>query len=191
MIISLGVAADDCIRYTGGTGWPGTFANFATYTTLRRDHILTIYTVDVIFLRFNTSVIPPGATITSAKLYLYIDYIAEPSHAPAGSIYGEYYLPANWPPVQGDGSVEADPTAFTVAPPFAEGTWLSPDLSNLGSISRDGYTGFRLVLGTGEPPQEFFDSTIRLSSYEMADGNAAYLDVEYTGGASQLAMFVR
>ena len=184
--IALGAAEDDCSRWGSSGSWFGATLGVFTESTRAEWWKFGDYCFGHIYLRFNTSVIPPGATLTSAKLWFYTTNITDMQ---GYSLYGEYFLPASWPPVATDFALESAADALTVANPIAEGVWHSPSLTNLGSISRDDYTGLRMTLGTGTPADVTMD-LVDFDWYENGSGKAPYLEVEYAGVA-KLAMFVR
>ncbi|MBI4193431.1 MAG: hypothetical protein HY536_02270, partial [Candidatus Colwellbacteria bacterium] len=102
--------------------------------------------------------IPDNATILSATLNLYFDYVF--IGFPGGlSARAEYY--SAWPIDEADYSFMAGNNAHAGTPlsSLARGAYHNFALQNLGNISRTGYTGFRLSVS---PPAHYY--------YDGSDG---------------------
>jgi hypothetical protein len=120
------------------------------------------YEVRTALLRFNTSSIPAGATITSASLRL---NVTSRTSANNRNLVAEWDNGAAWP---------LDATDYTVTPSstaaagvainsLTAGAVNTLPLQNLGSISTTGWTTIRLHVDGGQPSG---DNTVFFGSYE-------------------------
>jgi hypothetical protein len=130
-------------------------------------------------MRFDTSALPDGATITAATLR--VQCTAKGSDG--RNIAIGYYDNSNWPIDTADYTEADSPTAdaATVAiASFTAAAQLDIALSNLTSISKSGYTGFRWVVDGGDPGAT--DYRIHLAEFDHATTQEPLLIVTYTTG---------
>lgn len=129
---------------TGGTPYS---AGSGFFTRKGWDSGLAAYVVGVGLLRFDTSAIPAGATITETRLRLRANG-ASNGWGSADGMSIEYYASANWPIDGADYVFAIAQDAFAVARPTPTGDvnqWFDLQLLNPdANISKSGYTGFRL-----------------------------------------------
>jgi hypothetical protein len=120
------------------------------------------YSVLVPLLRFDTSALPDGATVTSATLKLYVTAKADADNR---SLQAEWFPASSWPIDSGDWSLDstasalvgADITAVTV------GQLNSFGLSGLGNLSTIGSTALRLHVSGAVPGS---DNLVQLAAFE-------------------------
>jgi hypothetical protein len=135
------------------------------------------YEVIVPLLRFDTSGLPDGATITSATLRV---FVTKKGDADDRSLMAEWYPGSSWPidaadfALSSSGSALAgsDVTGLTV------GAVNALVLSGLSSVSTTGWTGLRLHLSGGQPAG---DNYVQMAAFGSANP-AAELVVTYTTG---------
>lgn len=169
-----GFTSKNAATYPPDAGTPTT-NTAGTAASIARDFGGGIYVVTVVLLRFDTSSIPDGATILSANLKL---YCTARQDANGGGVQGEYYATANWPIDTGDYTSVVSDSAFAELPVFslllaAYNTFALKTPNT--SISKTGYTGFRIHLRTTNPP-----TGLNQATFEMMDGtNKPVLEVTY------------
>ena len=108
------------------------------------------YKVFVGLLRFDTSALPDGATVTSAVLRLHVRGKAD---ADDGAWSGSGMAASNWPIDGGDWSLDSSGSALAAVDltGMPVGSVSEFDLVGLGSVSTTGSTGLRLHLSGGQP----------------------------------------
>jgi len=152
--IYVAASGDDGSCYKSDTSYPPggsiTAEDSAPIFAPQRTFSTPSYGVTVGLIRFDTSSIPDGATITSASLFLYVNGV---NNGDTRNVQGEYYSSANWPVDTSDYTVTPASDAFSVAlstitaSQYNEFPLTNPD----SNISKTGYTGFRLHISGGAP----------------------------------------
>ena len=134
------------------------------------------YEVRVGLLRFDTSSLPDGATVTAATLRL---HVTGRTVTNGRSVVGEWYDAAQWPLDGADYALSAASSAHAGTPlaSLAVGSQSELLLQNLGAVSRTGSTGIRLHIDGGEPNGE---NGLYFASSEHATLPEAQLVVSYT-----------
>ncbi len=142
-------------------GTPSFLAARSFFTVGRRAAFGSYY-VFVGLLRFDTSALPDGATVTSAVLRLHVKGKADGDNR---GLVGEWYGASNWPIDGGDWSLNSSGTALPAADltGIPVGSVSSFDLVGLGSVSRTGSTGLRLHLSGGQPSA---DNYLQAAAFE-------------------------
>lgn len=137
------------------------------------------YTIINGFLRFDTSVIPENATILSARLRIYVEIR---DTADGKKVFLEYYDAGtigveDWTATPNNNAGESSGDISTLDFGLND-----IDLTNVGNISKTGFTGLRVHLdGTGDPPTG--DNWLGFSSFDHASNPPAELIVTYTQSA--------
>ena len=149
-----------------------------TFAVRRSGPVFSGYEVRVGLLRFDTSALPDGATVTGATLRLYVTGTDSDN---GRSLVGEWYSAANWPIDSGDYTLNAAATAHA-GTPISSLTVNSQNnftLQNLASISTTGSTGLRLHVAGGAPNGE---NNVFFNSFENNNNNRPkpQLTVTYT-----------
>src|SRR5262249_42692389 len=116
--------------------------------TVQRAKSGSNYIVEPALLRFDTTTLPPGATINSASLFLKGAVAAD---ANALSLQGEWYDQANWPIDPTDYADVPAATAFSVLEANLVGGDNTISLASVSGITPGGYTGMRLHLSAATP----------------------------------------
>jgi hypothetical protein len=173
--------------------WPvtGSFTVLDTFTNIfvRKGQFPTFSDCAVALLRFDTSTIPDNATITAATLRLQTVAMGVLTDR---DIQVGYYDPANWPIDSGDWSGADNPGSDAGVFPitdFAVGTQEDLVLSNPSSVSKTGYTGFRISISGAEPALDNpNDYRVEWAAFEHASEIEPRLLVTYTEGASVLVV---
>jgi hypothetical protein len=132
------------------------------------------YEVRTALLRFDTSSVPAGATITSASLRL---TVSSATSANGRNLVAEWASGAAWPLDGTDYTATASTSASTgvAIGSLSAGSVVSLPLQNLGSISTTGWTTIRLHVDGGQPNGE---NNVFFKSYE--GGAPAQLIINYT-----------
>jgi subtilisin family serine protease len=163
-----------------GSGYPpsGAAAPWTTgqIFTAGKRNAFGDYAIMVGLLRFETSSIPDGATITSATLRLHVtDKWSDDNR----SLVGEWYAGSNWPIDGSDWTSTASSTAIagTAISGIALNAVNNFSLQNLASLSKTGFTGFRLHVSGGAPPG---DNYVQFASRESGSNPQPQLVVTYT-----------
>jgi hypothetical protein len=135
------------------------------------------YEVRVGLLRFDTSPLPDGATITSAKLRL---YVVSRTSANNRNLVAAWYPAASWPIDAADYTATAASTAHagTAIGSLLVNTQNELALQNLSSISTTGSTGLRLHVDGGQPNGE---NGVWIAAFENSLPKAQ-LEITYTNG---------
>ena len=144
--------------------------------TVGRRFANTNYDVLVGLLRFDTSSIPDGATITSVKLRV---YASAKTDSDDRGLVGEWYADANWPidPTDYALSSAADALGGADLTGIVVGATNEFPLMNLGSLSKTGYTGLRLHIDGGQPSGDNF---LQIVAFDHATLPEPQLVVTYT-----------
>src|SRR5712691_6424937 len=158
------------------TGAPAPSSNRSSFGVRRAGPVAGGYEVRTGLLRFNTSSIPAGATITSASLRL---YVLSRASVNGRTLVAEWDNGAAWPIDASDYAATASTSASTgvAIGSLTVNAVNTLSLQNLGSISRSGYTTLRLHVDGGQPTGEngaFF------AAFENGTVPAAQLVVNYT-----------
>src|SRR5579884_2966408 len=159
-------------------GTPAVWSNGSSFAVRRAGPVNGGYEVRTALLRFDTSTLPVGATITSASLRLTVSSVTS---ANGRNLVAEWVSGAAWP---------LDGTDYTATPStsasmgvaigsLSAGAVVSLPLQNLGSISTSGWTTIRLHVDGGQPNGE---NNVFFKSYES--GAPAQLIINYTTAAS-------
>lgn len=135
-----------------------------------------LYFYNNVLMRWDTSALTAGATISAAVLHIY-PRTANFSDADSRHLVGEWY---SWTPSMGSGNYSTTPgsTAFdvTVASLTKDAdnaiTLTSPD----ANISKTGYTGLRLYISGADPPG---NNVVEFSDYDNTT-NIPQLVITYT-----------
>jgi hypothetical protein len=127
-------------------------------------------------LRFDTSALPDGATITAATLKL---YVTGKTDADNRSLVSEWYPASNWPIDAADYTATAGTSALagTDITTISTGAVNSFDLTGLTAVSTTGYTSLRLNISGGQPTG---DNYLQFAALENANAPAAQLVVSWT-----------
>ena len=115
-----------------------------SFFTVGRRAAFGNYQVFVGLLRFDTSALPDGATVTSAALRLHVLGKADGDNR---GLVAEWYGASNWPIDAGDWSLASSGTRVAGGGHHRDlrsGRASSFDLVGLGSVSTTGSTGLRL-----------------------------------------------
>jgi hypothetical protein len=158
LVIPVAAGSDDGYagRESASAGeWPVTGAfsvsDVATFLNARKAQFGAFSDCIVSLLRFDTSVIPANAVITSVTLRL--QTVAKGA-ATGRDIQVGYYASSNWPIDSADWSGADNPGSDAGTFPISNFTVGTPEdlvLSNTQNISRTGYTGFRISVSGAEP----------------------------------------
>ena len=154
---------------------PASNSTGTVYTAARR-RAYGNYQVLVSLLRFDTSAVPDGATITSATLKLHvIDKADEDNRA----LQAEWYPSSNWPIDPADWSLDSTASALAGADitGIPTGQVSNFVLGGLGSISTTGSTALRLHVSGGEPAG---DNYVQLASLEHSSAPEAQLVITWS-----------
>lgn len=134
------------------------------------------YDVQCGVIRFNTSSLPDSAIITSAKLRLYCE---SRTSSDSRSLNGEYRTNSF---NDSDYTTSVGTTAFSKSiTTFATSQYNEIDLSNLTSISKTGYTGFRFGVSGDTTPTGI--NLVQFHTYHYYTGTSRpQLEITYTTG---------
>jgi hypothetical protein len=185
----IAVDADDGSGYRQSGDWASIASGTFTDLVFGRDDIVSVsrttnagnFFISNAFLRFDTSSLPDGATITAANLKLYIDGAGAPDGATFGVDYydfgGEPSVAADWEQTSaGDAISSISPGSLTT------GVVNTLALTGLTGISKTGITGFRIAPKESTAPSG--DNFIDIAAREHATGAPAQLVVTYTAGGT-------
>jgi hypothetical protein len=134
------------------------------------------YSVMAALLRFDTSALPDGATVTAAALELRVTGKADADNR---ALQAEWYPASSWPIDGGDWSLDSSATALAGADltGIATGQVTSFPLTGLGGLSTTGSTALRLHVSGGQPAGENY---LVLAAFEDASLPAAQLVLEWS-----------
>jgi hypothetical protein len=175
--MTFGVAAggddgDLQVRSAAAQGYPpsggAAVSSTGSVATAGRRLAFGNYSVLVPLLRFDTSGLPDGATITSATLRVFVTGKADGDNR---SLMAEWYPASSWPIDAADFSLDStgsalagsDITAITV------GGVNSFVLTGLSSVSTTGMTALRLHVSGGQPAG---DNYVQMAAFENANPEA-------------------
>jgi hypothetical protein len=180
--ITVGVAAggDDGNVVVTAPGYPpvgGAVANSTgSVLTAGRRFVYGGYDVFDGLVRFDTSAIPDGATITGATLRLYVTGKADGNNR---NLVAEWYDAGSWPIDAGDYVLNPGGSALAGADVTQIAVGASNDfaLTGFGSISKTGYTGLRLGVDGGQPTA---DNYVQIAAFDHPTLAEPRLIVTYT-----------
>jgi hypothetical protein len=129
------------------------------------------------YIRFDTSALPDGVTVTAATLRLYI--ISRDQDDDNRSLSIGYYDASNWPLGTEDylTSDATDAHTGTDLTSLTLGALNNFALTNLSSISKTGYTGFRITSTGGSPSG---GNNVTMAAFDHASLQEPTLLVTYT-----------
>ena len=141
-----------------------------------RKNDLGNFDVYVGLVRFDSSSIPDTATITSATLNLFTQNNV--GDTDSRNVNGEYFATSNWPiECSGDWALDVGTTAFAEdLSNFVDSTLEIITLSSPTTISKTGFTGFRLGISGGEPTGF---NAVHFTAEDDGGANAPELVVTY------------
>ena len=121
-----------------------------TFLSVGRRNAWGEYSVLTSLLRFDTSAVPDGATVTSATLRL---HVAGKADGDDRNLVAEWYPAANWPIDDADYALDSSASALPGADVgnLALGAVNDLALQGLGAVSTTGSTALRLHLDGGQP----------------------------------------
>ena len=124
------------------------------------------YGIYVPLLRFDTSGLPAGATVTSATLKVFVNGSVSADNR---KLVGEWVNGATWPLAANDWTLASSGSALAgvAVSSLSSGTVNSFGLSGLGNVAGSGYTTLRLHIDGGAPTG---DNYVQFAGYE--DGSA-------------------
>lgn len=148
--------ADDWMVYGQGAVYSGlSYVSNVNGLFVRRYLQSGIHQVACGLLRWNTASLPDTATITSVTIKLKRNAVAVIDENPGYGLYMDWH---NWTPTPGSGDWAKEPTSdayngpYTVTNLAAINTEFTFTLLNPnGKINLTGYTGIRILIGSGEP----------------------------------------
>jgi hypothetical protein len=162
---------------TGGYPPPGSASVWVGQTlTAARRLAYGSYGIYEPLLRFDTSGLPAGATITSATLKLYVN---RTSYGDNRNLVADWQPNAVWPLSASDWSLNSSGNALNPVPvsSISANTQNSFALTGLANISTSGYTTLRLELDGGQPAG---DNYVQFASYQDASAPKPQLVLTYT-----------
>jgi hypothetical protein len=184
-------SGDDGVVSGSGASWPPSASAAPTNGT----ELFAIkwlnagtYHLYVPLMRFDTSALPDGATVTAATLRLYI--IARDGDADDRSLSAGWYASSNWPIDTGD-FITGDATdahSGTDLTGISAAASLDLALTNLTNISKTDYTGLRLTITGGAPTGQ---NNITIAAIDHTTSPEAQLFVTYSEGAGAVAPTIR
>lgn len=149
-------------------------------------HSGSTFFADVSFLRFDTSALPEGITVTGANLLLFV--IGKQDQDTTFGLVADYYDFGGEPSVAGDWIETASPSilAATDLGVISTGGVNTIALSDFTGISTSGFTGIRLTLSAGTPGSPDVVNSLDIAAQEHASQEPR-LEVTYTeAGVQQL-----
>jgi hypothetical protein len=134
------------------------------------------YGVYVPLLRFDTSGLPAGATVTSATLKLYVNKWVS---ADGRNLVAEWAPSAVWPLAPSDWTLSSTASALAGVPvsSLPSGAVVSLPLTGLANVSGTGYSSLRLHLDGAQPSG---DNYVQFASFEDGNSPAAQLVLNWT-----------
>ena len=179
-VVAGGDDGDLALERPQAQGYPpsGTVAANASGSvfTVGRRAAFGQFEVLVGLLRFDTSGLPDGATVTSATLKLHVSGRAD---ADDRALMAEWYPGSSWPIDAADFSLASSGSALAGADlsGLSVGAVNSLVLSGLSSVSTTGSTGLRLHVSGGQPAG---DNYVQIAAVEHATFAEAQLVVTWT-----------
>jgi glucose/arabinose dehydrogenase/PKD repeat protein len=176
---NVGAGADDGDAGSSGSTYPPATPaanSVGNVFTAGRRFAFGRYEVLVPVLRFDTSALPDGATVTSATLRLYVSGKADADNR---TLLAEWYPSSNWPIDTGDYALSSSANAMSGVDITGIGVGKSNDFSLMGvtAISKTGYSGLRLHVSGGQPAG---DNYVQFASFDNPTLPEAQLIVTYT-----------
>jgi hypothetical protein len=134
------------------------------------------YEVYAGLLRFDTSAIPDGATVTAVTLRV---QVTGKQNDDGRNLVGEWYGAANWPIDAVDYALGSSASALGGSPlaQIKVGSQNDFALTRLNSLSKTGFTGLRLHLDGGQPAG---DNYLQFGSFDHPARPEPQLVVTYT-----------
>jgi hypothetical protein len=134
------------------------------------------YGVYVPLLRFDTSGLPAGATVTGATLKLFVNKTVS---ADGRNLVAEWAPSAVWPLVSSDWTLNSTASALAgvAVSSLQTAAVNSFALTGLSNISTSGFTSLRLHLSGGQPAG---DNYVQFASFEDTNSPAAQLVLNWT-----------
>jgi hypothetical protein len=174
-------AANDGSGYYESTSWPpngGTWtADDGTSLWVSKTRVGNIYYNDVAFLRFDTSSLGSGATVTGATLAL---YVISRSTSQSASLLADYYDFGGEPSGSEDWVLTSSPAILSQSvSSLTTGAVNSITITDLSGISKTGITGIRLTLSAITPTGT---NEVEIAAYEHTTLQEPRLTVTYTTG---------
>jgi len=168
--------------YATAAGGGGTYVNSPNETVLTpsKSYFAPTYYLQVPLLRFDTSGIPVGATIESAKLQL---YMTSKSITNIGyKMLVEYFAFDGEPTISSDWVLTAgSPCAAAIDPAsVTAGVVLEIPLTVLTGINPGGYTGFRFTMDAGGAIPPTGGNYLQFAAYDNTTYQEPRLEVVYT-----------
>lgn len=133
------------------------------------------------FMRFDTSTLPDGATITGANLKVYVDTGAEPDGI---QFAADFYDFGGTPAVDADweATSSGDAIATIDVGSLTQGAVNTIALTGLTGISKTGITGLRFAPKTGATPTG--DNYVDFAAFDHGSFQEPRLEVTYSSGTS-------
>jgi hypothetical protein len=168
LTVSVSTGADDVdVRVEGQTsaGYPPTgtpSTSNGPFLTAGRRQAFGNLAIFAALLRFDTSALPDGATVTSATLEVHVTAKADANNR---ALQAEWYPASNWPVDAGDFSLDSTGSALAGADitGIGAGQVNSFALSGLGVVSTTGSTALRLHVSGGQPAG---DNYVQMAAFE-------------------------
>ena len=161
---------------SGGYPPSGSAAANTTGTLLTAGRRLAFGNYQVLtgLLRFDTSSLPDGATVTGVKLRGYLTSVAD---ADDRTLIGEWY--SAWPIDAADWTLTSGTNALagTDITSLSKNSTVELTLANPGNISLTGYTGLRLGISGSQPGG---DNHVQFATLEHPSRPEPQLLVTYT-----------
>lgn len=131
-------------------------------------------------MRFDTSSIPDGSTVTLAQLKLNLTAVTDGSGD--RNLVAEWYANSNWPIDATDWTANVGTTALVVDITTLTVSDTTFTLTNPGNVSQSGYTGLRLGVDGGSAGAQ---NTVEWTSFDHATAIEPRLLVTYVDPASR------
>jgi Concanavalin A-like lectin/glucanases superfamily len=185
LTFSVAAGADDGDLAVGASqslGYPPSGAPAVSVTgsvlTAGRRAVFGEFEVNTALLRFDTSGLPDGATVSSATLKVFVSGKADADNR---ELVAEWYAASSWPIDAADFSLDSTGSALAGADitSLATGSVNSFALVGLSAVSTTGSTGLRLHVSGAQPVGDNF---VQIASLEHASNPEAQLVVSYTLG---------
>jgi glucose/arabinose dehydrogenase len=179
MTFSVTVSGDDGDLNARGSTYPpaGTPAPYTAgvFITAGRRFAFGSYENLVTLARFDTSALPDNATVTSARLRV---YVTAKSDADNRNLIGDWYPPSHWPIDANDYTLNAQGGAFTAdITALPTGGLADIPLTTTTGISTTGLSALRLLVDGGQPAG---DNYVQMASWDNTTYPEPQLVVTYT-----------